>query len=309
MKCCEKCWCGWARLRLFRSLSFSSVAGGGSSPPYWPVKYAKSHVFGALKADFWWKNENSPHKGNWVPKLWSRYRDSAWKSVWISNFGRKIRLNFSEDLFFWDHLFLGWKSVWIFDFGRKIRLNFGEDLFSLFFGDHLVLGWKSVWLFWFSEKFRLNFRINRVILIQEQWKFGSRSFAVFSLFQKSAPLFQTLATALLKRLRTDTILLWLGYQRPVRSAPIFKISLSLEWHKHEYRLVPFNNYFASTLLTLQPIFFKQCTNRQCQRKAEEWGLQPSETKQRKYERIRAVSDHLVLCHWPASATKSKEKRM
>ena len=39
-----------------------------------------------------------------------------------------------------------------------------------------------------------------------------------------------------KRLRTNTILLWIGYQRPVESAPIFKILLSLEWHKHEYRL-------------------------------------------------------------------------
>ena len=42
--------------------------------------------------------------------------------------------------FFGDHLFLGWKNVWISDFGRKIRLNFGEDLF--FLGDHLFLGGK-----------------------------------------------------------------------------------------------------------------------------------------------------------------------
>ena len=35
-----------------------------------------------------------------------------------------------EDLFFFgDHLFLGRKIVWISDFGREIRLNFGEDLF------------------------------------------------------------------------------------------------------------------------------------------------------------------------------------
>ena len=44
--------------------------------------------------------------------------------------------------------------------------------------------------FWAEKTFEfpsLNSRTNRVILIQEQWKFGSRSFAVFSLFQKSPP--------------------------------------------------------------------------------------------------------------------------
>ena len=59
--------------------------------------------------------------------------------------------------------------------------------FFFFFEDHLFLGGKSVWISEFSEKFLLNFRINRVILIQEQWKFGSRSFVVFSLFKKSPP--------------------------------------------------------------------------------------------------------------------------
>ena len=44
--------------------------------------------------------------------------------------GRKISLNFGEDLFFFfgDHLILGEKNVWISDFGRKISLNFGEDI-------------------------------------------------------------------------------------------------------------------------------------------------------------------------------------
>ena len=27
--------------------------GGGARAPHWPVKYAKSHVFGAFEADFW----------------------------------------------------------------------------------------------------------------------------------------------------------------------------------------------------------------------------------------------------------------
>ena len=79
-------------------------------------------------------------------------------------------------------------NVWISDFGRKISLNFGEDLFFFFFfGDHLILGGKNVWISELSEKFCLKFRANRVKLIQEQWKFGSRSFALFSLFQKSPP--------------------------------------------------------------------------------------------------------------------------
>ena len=84
-----------------------------------------------------------------------------------------------KTFFFGDYLFVGWKSVWI-SVSISVKTFF-------FFGDHLFLGWKSVWISEFSEKFRLNFRIDRVILIQKQWKFGSRSFAVFSLFQKSPP--------------------------------------------------------------------------------------------------------------------------
>ena len=68
------------------------------------MKYAKSHVFGAFEADFLWKIENSPPS-----------------NVWISDFGRKIRLNFGEDLFFFfgDHLILGGKNLWSSDFGKK----------------------------------------------------------------------------------------------------------------------------------------------------------------------------------------------
>ena len=81
------------------------------------------------------KLKTAPPKGNWVPKSWSRCRDSVWKSVWNSDFSRKIRHNFVEDLFFFfgDHLILGWKIVWISDSGRKIRLNFGRDLFFFIF--------------------------------------------------------------------------------------------------------------------------------------------------------------------------------
>ena len=83
------------------------------------------------------------------------------------------------------------------DFGRKKPLNFGfrpknqtqfrrRPFFFFSLGDHLILGGKNLRI---SEKFRLNFRTNRVKLIQEQSKFGSRSFALFSLFQNSTPPF------------------------------------------------------------------------------------------------------------------------
>ena len=94
-----------------------------------------------------------------------------------------------RSFFFGDHLILSRKNVWISEFGRKISLNLGEVLFFFFFGDHLILGGKNLWISELSEKFRLNFRTNRVKLIQEQWKFGSRSFALFSLFQNSPPPF------------------------------------------------------------------------------------------------------------------------
>ena len=94
--------------------------------------------------------------------------------------------------FFGDHLILGGKNVWILDFGRKIPLNFGEDLFFFFFfffGDQLLLGGKNRWISDHSETFRLKFQTNPLKLIQGQWKFESRSFAHFSLFQNSPPPF------------------------------------------------------------------------------------------------------------------------
>ena len=103
-----------SRTQRSKARPISSVArggGGARGPPHWLVKYAKLHVFGAFEADFWWKIENSPPpKGNWVPKLWSTCRDSAWKCVRISDFGRKISFNFGEDR----------PPV----FGLKKRLNF-----------------------------------------------------------------------------------------------------------------------------------------------------------------------------------------
>ena len=104
-----------------------------------------------------------------------------------------------------------WRAFYFYfwrppDFGRKNRLNFRfrpknqsqirwrpSFFFFFFFWRPPDFGRKKL-----SEKFRINFRTNRAKLIQEQWKFGSRSFAHFLLFQNSPPppLFQILATRL-----------------------------------------------------------------------------------------------------------------
>ena len=70
--------------------------------PHWPEKHAKLHVFGASEADFCSIIENSPPppRRDLVRKLWRSCRDSGGRTDWISDFGRKIRLNFGEDLFF-----------------------------------------------------------------------------------------------------------------------------------------------------------------------------------------------------------------
>ena len=74
-----------------------------------------------LRPIFGEKLKTAPPKGNWVPKLWSTCRDSAWKSVRISDFGRKISHNFGEDFFFFLDLFFLWRAP---VFGLKKRLNF-----------------------------------------------------------------------------------------------------------------------------------------------------------------------------------------
>ena len=146
------------------------------------------------------------------------------KNLWISDFGRKITLNFGEDLFFlfgdhpisektFEFRISAEKSLWIlaktffFFFYLEITqfqkkpLNFGFRpknhsefwrrpfffFFFFFFGDHPALGGKKLWISDLSETFRLKFRTNRLKLIQNQWKFESRSFAHFSLFQNSPP--------------------------------------------------------------------------------------------------------------------------
>ena len=166
-------------------VGFSSVARGG----HWLVKYAKSHDFCAFEADFLWKMENSPpiRKEPPLKRLNLRNREKNRPEFWRRPF------------FFF---FFFWRSP---NFGRKKRLNFGFRLKNhsefwrrpfFFFWDHLILGGKNLWISDFSETFRLKFRTNRLKLIQGQWKFESRSFAHFSLFQNSPPLFQILATRL-----------------------------------------------------------------------------------------------------------------
>ena len=166
--------------------------------------------------------ENSPPHTKRAPlkrlnlRNWEKNRPEFWRRPFF---------------YFGDHLILGGKNVGILDFGRKITLNFGEDLFFFFFFleitwfwaektlefrisaekslwslaktfvffffvDHLILGGKNLWISDLSETFRLKFRTNRLKLIQGQWKFESRSFAHFSLFQNSPPLFQIQATRL-----------------------------------------------------------------------------------------------------------------
>ena len=81
----------------------SSVARGGRGglePPPLACEVCKIARFCCFLGRFLVKNWKQPPKGNWVPKLWSRCRESVWKSVWMCDFGRKIRFNFGEDLFF-----------------------------------------------------------------------------------------------------------------------------------------------------------------------------------------------------------------
>ena len=60
--------------------------------------------------------------------------------------------------FFGDHLILGEKNVWISDFGRKITLDFGEDLFFFFFFLETTWFWakKNVWISDFGQRITLN---------------------------------------------------------------------------------------------------------------------------------------------------------
>ena len=123
---------------LFGRSTISSVArggGGGSSPPIglWSMQNRTFLVL--LRPIFGEKLKTVPPKGNWVPKLWSTCRNSAWKSVKISDLNRKNSLNFGEDLFFFyfgNHLFLGWKNVGISELPRNSVSIFGQTVWFWF---------------------------------------------------------------------------------------------------------------------------------------------------------------------------------
>ena len=110
------------------------------------MKYAKLHVFGAFEGDFLLKIENSTPHRNTAPPQTFEIPISAAKSVSIS-----VKTFF---FLFGDHLVLGGKSVGISDFGRKISLNFGEGLFFFLFF------WRPPA---FGQKKGLNFRAFREI--------------------------------------------------------------------------------------------------------------------------------------------------
>ena len=116
-----------------------------------------------LNFRFWSKNQS---QFRWRPSFFFFFGDHlilGWKNVWIFGFGRKISLNFGEDLFFGDNLTLGWKNVWISVFGRKISLNFSEDLFFFFFFFFLEITW-----FWAEKTIEFpSFPRNSVLVFGE----------------------------------------------------------------------------------------------------------------------------------------------
>ena len=130
---------------------------GGSSPPHWPEKYAKWHVFSAFEADFFSKHENSLPEGIWWPSCEGFAVIRAEEPL---NFRFRPK---NPSQFWWGPFFLEITCFWAekpFQFPPKNQ-----------------------------SQFRIQFRINRLNLIRKQWKFGSRSLTVVSLFQKSPPSF------------------------------------------------------------------------------------------------------------------------
>ena len=146
----------------------SSVAkggGGGLEPPI-GLKSTQIRTFLVLlRPIFAQKMKTAFPKGfgeEAVKDLQNEFPNLAEKSVSIS-------VNTFLFFFLEDHLFLGGKAVSISDYSRKIRLNFGGNLFVFlfFFGDQLFLGGKpfqfpisaekSVSISDFGPKIRLNF--------------------------------------------------------------------------------------------------------------------------------------------------------
>ena len=92
--------------------------------------------------------------------------------------GRKISLNFVEDLFFFLNFFL--ETTWFWA-KKKFELPISAEksvsilvktffFFFFFFGDHLILGEKNVWPPDFGRKKRLNFRFRPKNQSQFWWR-------------------------------------------------------------------------------------------------------------------------------------------
>ena len=76
----------------------------------------------------------------------SGFRLEIWVSSGEKRDGPRVTTFFFFFFFFFgDYLILGRKNLWVSDFGRKITLNFGEDLFFFFF---LEITW-----FWAEKPF------------------------------------------------------------------------------------------------------------------------------------------------------------
>ena len=160
-------------------------AGGARAPPIGLWSMQNRMFFVLLRPIFWEKEKIAPPIRKQPPLRRLNLRN------WTKNQSR-----YRCRPFFFLFFFFFWRSPDFF--GRKKPLNFGfrpknHSQFwwrpFFFFGDHLILGGKNLWIYELSEKFRLNFRTIRLKLLLDQWKFQSRSFAHFSVFQNSPPPF------------------------------------------------------------------------------------------------------------------------
>ena len=115
----------------------SSVARGGARAPPLAWKVCKTTLFGAFEAQFCSKNENSPPKGIWEPKLWRSCRAAdrrileIWEFRWRSA-EKYVSISVKTFFFFLEITrFLAEKNLWIWDFAQKIRLNFAYSFLNL----------------------------------------------------------------------------------------------------------------------------------------------------------------------------------
>ena len=152
--------------------------GGGSSPPIGLWSMQNRTFLVVLRRVFCEKSKIAPPYENSPPLKRLNFR-----------FGRKNQSQNRWRPFFLETTWFWAEKSFEFRISAEKSVSISVKTFFFFFGDHLSLGGKNDWIFELSEKFRINFRTNRVKLIQDQWKFGSRSSANFSLFQNSPPPF------------------------------------------------------------------------------------------------------------------------